>query len=105
MAPECLYEGLENPPNNWVLAAIILVDGAMFLKASLHGLKSGRVGAAPPPVQTTLSRVLIGPYGFCPCRMILEAILQSSKTTRGGWAGQPGLLGVAVPALFGYHGK
>ena len=39
-------------------------------------------------------------------RMILEAILQSSKTTCGGLAGaQPGVLGVAGLFLVGYCRK
>ena len=90
MATECLYDGLENVPNNWVLHAIILVDGAMFLKASLHGLKKrGGVGAAPPPppiCKTPLSRVPKVHMGSVFAgKVILEATLRSLKIMPGVW--------------------
>ena len=61
----------------------VLLDGAMFLKASLHCLKRQRGGggggvAQPPPFQT--QRLAHG-------RMILEAVLCVSKKS-GGWSGR-----------------
>ena len=62
----------------------VLLDGAMFLKASLHCLKRQRGGlggggsAAPPHFQT--QRLAHG-------RMILEAVLCVSKKN-GGWNGR-----------------
>ena len=53
---DCLYEDLKKNNNNYVFDAI-LVDGAIFLKASLHGVKkAGRF--ARPHLQAPSSRVL-----------------------------------------------
>ena len=55
---DCLYDDLKKRYNNYVFDAI-LVDGAIFLKASLHGVKQRGGFADPPPhLQTPLSRVL-----------------------------------------------
>ena len=59
----------------------VLLDGAMFLKASLHCLKTQRGGwggRSPRHFQT--QRLSHG-------RMILEAVLCVSKTS-GGWNGR-----------------
>ena len=67
--------------NNYVLD-VVLVHGAMFLKASLHGLKrkaGGLGGAQPPPLADTtfLSRILMG--SVLAGRMILEAIANTTS--------------------------
>ena len=62
----CLHERFEKAYNNYLLETV-LVDGTMFFKASLHGVKRKRgVGGGrsppPPPFANTmsLSRVLRG---------------------------------------------
>ena len=68
----------------------ILVDGAIFLKASLHGIKKaggggGSGGGQPPSFANTFitssDGVRMG-FGFV-ARMIAAAILHSLQITRG----------------------
>ena len=57
---DSLYDDLKQRHNDYVFDAI-LVDGAIFLKDSLHGAKKrgGFGGRSPPHLQkTSLSRVL-----------------------------------------------
>ena len=57
---DCQHDGIEKLYNNCAREAS-LADGAMFLKASLHGAKRKRlVGGSPHPFANTkpLSRVL-----------------------------------------------
>ena len=80
----------------------------MMLEAMLPKRGGGGGGARKPPIckhrYHRFREVHLG-FAFAG-RMILEAIQQSSKTTRAGWGGgQPGVLGVAGLFLFGYCGK
>ena len=72
----------------------VLLDGAMFLKASLHCLKTAGVwggGAAPPPPNFQTQRLAHG-------RMILEAVLCVSYKTGVGMDATPPPFASRMPA-------
>ena len=74
---DCLYDDLKKRYDNYVFDAI-LVDGAIFLKASLHGVKQRGGFADPPP---SFANTFITGSAF------LKTSLHGEKTKKAGGLG------------------